>query len=384
MKILTSYLIVIFLSLSPFKLFANYVETIGDLPGVKYPDPTTEEGEPIITYADYKNLGDLDGYTDLIPYLLPSPNQEDAGSCLYMSHTGVVEWWMSYLNSRPMPKIEGEFDFSERYLMNIAGEKKYQDKVKNWRTDTIYVLNRAKYFLTNQAYPFTKQWYKTDKKGNRVKAKAKEQGAQYGTGVNWINDLNTVVDKQGVALPQFDRTILFADPEKNQWNTGITPEGIEEQIKDALRVNQAPVMVMYNHYGYWHIHMVVGYDDNASTDCRFTKGSASHLNKKSKEFYQMGKNETDEKKKQRLLNKAKNYAKYGNAAHATLKKMGGCPEKGVFYVRDSLYPDPSLPVYDFHTRSTNDDGNFTKKVILRSYAYVRALANHVFQIMPSE
>jgi len=376
--------LIIFILLTQSVAFGNYVETISDLPGVKYPDPTMEEGEPVITYAPYKKFGLLEGFTDLLPYLMPSPNQEGAGTCLYMSHTGIIEWWNAFLNGKENPEVGSEYDFSERYTMNLASKKKYRVDFKNWRTDTVFVFNRSRQAVLNSKYPFTKGWYKYNKEGNRVKAKEGEKGAEYGPSYNWISELDQIEGDKGVNLPKFKREILFADENKNQWATGVTPENIVEKVKDALRVNRAPVMVMYNHYGYWHIHMVVGFDDEQATDCKFTKGTAPYLEKRSKEYADQAERATDPKKKKKLERKSKSYAKNAKGAKDAFERVGGCSGKGVFYVRDSLYSDPELPTYSYHTTSPQDDRKYVKKVVLRSYEYLNTLANHVFQIMPNE
>ncbi len=376
--------LIIFLFLIQASAFANYVEPISDLPGMKYPDPTMEEGEPVMTYAPYKRFGVLDGFTDLLPYVMPSPNQEGAGSCLFMSHTGVVEWWKAFMNSKVNPEVGSEYDFSERYLMNASAQKKYRKDIKNWRTDTIFIFNRTKKTVLNTVYPFTKGWYKFNKKGDRVIAKEGEKGAEYGSSYNWINELDKVEGEKGVNLPKFKREIIFANKNKNQWSTGITPDDIVQKVKDALTINRAPVLVMYNHYGYWHIHMVVGFDDEQTTNCKFTKETAPYLKKQAKKFAKQAKREKDPKRKKKLERKARSYARNAQGAIDALTRMGGCNEKGVFYVRDSLYSDPSLPTYSYHTNTPQDDRKYVKKVIFRSYAYLGALANHVFQIMPSE
>ena len=376
--------LIIFLFLIQGSAFANYAESISDLPGIKYPDPTMEEGEPVTTYAPYKRSGALNGFTDLLPYVMPSPNQEGAGTCLFMSHTGVVEWWKAFMNAKENPEVGSEYDFSERYTMNASSQKKYRKDIKNWRTDTIFVFNRTKKAVLNTVYPFTKGWYKFNKKGKKIIAKAGEKGAEYGPSYNWINELNKIEKEKGIGLPNFKREVIFADKNKNQWATGVTPSNIVQKVKDALTINRAPVLVMYNHYGYWHIHMVVGFDDEQSTNCKFTKDTPPYLAKQSNKFAKQALREKDPKKKKKLERKAKSYARNAKGAKDALKRMGGCSGKGVFYVRDSLYSDPKLPTYSYHTQTPQDDRRYVKKVVFRSYEYLGALANHVFQIMPSE
>lgn len=355
----------------------NYVETISQLPGVKYPDGIDETGEPILTYAMVKRT-DLGGFNELIPFIMPSPNQEDAGSCLYMATTGNIEWWLNYLDQKEPRVMDGKHDLSERYTMNMAGEEEDESPVKNWRTDTVYLFNTYGAVL-NWEYPYTKGWYK-EVNDNRVIAKPEEKGSYFGTGYNWISEIETF-HPQKIELPKFEREIIFADKDKNQWNVGVTPKNIIQKVKDALRINHAPVLITYNHYGYWHVHMIVGFDDNEdSGGCEFTKETAPYLKDKANKWIAEAEKETDPKVKEKLTQKAETYFKYSDSINKTMDEIG-C-KKGVFFVRDSLYSDPDGQNYTYHTDSTNDDRFYVKKVILREYEYLRALANHVIQIKP--
>jgi hypothetical protein len=355
----------------------NYVETISQLPGVKYPDGIDETGEPVLTYAMVKRT-EPGGFNKLLPFIMPAPNQEDAGSCLYMATTGNIEWWLNFLNQNEDRRMDGNHDLSERYLMNMAGEEEDDSPVKNWRTDSVYLFNQYSAVL-NADYPFTKGWFK-EVDDQRVIAKPEEKGSYFGTGYNWISELETL-RPQKIELPKFDREIIFADKENNQWNVGVTPENIIEKVKKALTVNHAPVLIVYNHYGYWHVHMIVGFDDNEdSGGCKFTKETAPYLKDKANKWLAEAEKETDPKIKEKLTKKAATYTKYSESITATMDQIG-C-QKGVFFVRDSLYSDPDGQNYSYHTDSPGDDRFFVKKVILREYEYLRALANHVIQIKP--
>ena len=89
----------------------------------------------------------LGGFDKLVPFVLPSPNQEGAGSCLYMATTGVAEWWLARLNPTLSRAPDGPLDLSERHLMNLAGGRgnEQEDKadLPNWRTDSIYLFNQV-------------------------------------------------------------------------------------------------------------------------------------------------------------------------------------------------------------------------------------------------
>ncbi len=375
---LNKYLPLFFLIFTKLYAFENYVETIGEVPGVKYPDGITEQGEPVLTYALFKRT-EPSGFNKLLPFIMPSPNQEDAGSCLYMATTGNIEWWLNYLYPNIQRNMDGPHDLSERYTMNVAGMDEDDSPVKNWRTDTIYLFNTFSAVL-NSDYPYTKGWFKDNEKDERIIAKPQEKDASFGTGFNWINEIETYKPEK-IDLPKFEREIIFADADKNQWNTGVTPSDIVDKVKEALVKNNAPVLIVYNHYGYWHVHMIVGFDDNEdSKGCSFTKETAPYLKDQAKKFLSKAENETDPKEKEKLTKKANNYLKYADSLTKTMEEIG-C-KKGMFFIRDSLYSDKSEENYTYHTESTQDDRFYAKKVIMREYEYLRALANHVIQIRP--
>ncbi|MFI5389779.1 MAG: hypothetical protein ACHQYQ_00345 [Bacteriovoracales bacterium] len=360
-------------------LFAhvNYVETISELPGIKYPNGLDETGEPVLTYAMTKRTK-LDGFNELLPFIMPSPNQEDAGSCLYMAITGNIEWWLNYLYPNESKIVDGPHDLSERYLMNMAGMDEDNSPVENWRTDTVYLFNWFGSVL-NSDYPYTKGWFK-EEKDEMVIAKPEEKGSSFGTGYNWVNEIETF-NPQKVDLPKFEREIIFEDKDKNQWNVGVTPSNIIEKVKEALRINKAPVLITYNHYGYWHVHMIVGFDDNENSHgCKFTKETAPYLKDQAKKFRDKAENESDPEVKEKLERKAEIFTKNSDTIYKTMEEIG-C-KKGMFYIRDSLYSDSSEQNYSYHTEGNTDDKPYAKKVILREYEYLRALANHIIQIKP--
>lgn len=335
----------------------------------KYPDTRTETGYPVLTPAEVpdfskRELRGAGSFTDLIPYILPSPNQQDAGSCLYMATTGMAEWWKAKLAGNVQPKSESEFDLSERYLMNIAGDEN-TDLIKNALTDTILAFNgNGSRAILNRDYPFTMGWMIESAKGY-VKAPANAPNASYTTSYNWINELATI-HAQPVSLPFFSRNIIFVDPAQDRWNVNVAPADIVNQVKTLLQKNKAPVTIIYNHYLYWHAVNIVGFDDNASTEgCKFTSGFPAYAREQAKTADPQ---------------KALRWEKYAASVESATASEGGCKEKGVFYVRDSLYTDENGEVYDYDRTQTGDEENYTKKVIQREYQWLKRFSNHLYQI----
>ncbi|MGZ3659326.1 MAG: hypothetical protein ACXVCK_04475, partial [Bdellovibrionota bacterium] len=201
------------------------------LTGVKFPNHVEEGSEPVTVSVQATEPGAaLPGFSELVPFALRSPDQQEAGSCLYMSLTGIAEWWLARLHPTISRAPDGPIDLSERYMMNIAGLDEDSNGVPNWKTDSIYLYNRAGGAMLNTNYRFTKGWY-ARRNGQVVPATAGATGAAYDTNYNWIDQ--RPVKAPLVKLPTFQRTVIYADPASNQWDTGVMPDNIADRIKTA-------------------------------------------------------------------------------------------------------------------------------------------------------
>ena len=346
------------------------------LTGLKFAENPEVEGQaPGISKAIRATpLSFAGGMNKLLPYVISSPYQDDAGSCLFMSHTAVAEWWLSKLGRGQ------KIDLSERYFMNLSKAGIGDELVGNWQTDTILRLNATKIAFKNSDYPFMKAWYHYNDQGNREFTAPNAPGAYYGPAANWIISLDNLSGAP-VPMPHFERTVLHADPSGSQWAVNSTPKDIVAQMKNWFDTQQAPLIVIYNHHAYWHAVMVVGYNDNASSEsCQFTVSFTDTMLEKAKNSREEAARASDESERKRLLSKARRDERRGLEVRDELAKNGGCRGKGVFYVRDSLYPDPSLPLYDYDPTQVGEEEHLVAPIILREYEWVERLANHVVGI----
>jgi hypothetical protein len=352
--------------------------------GLKFPNSRAEGTDPVAATVLSRPTNELKGFNELVPYVLAAPDQQDAGSCMYMSLTGIAEWWMARLNPQLSRQPDGPLDFSERYLMNLSGSQK-NDDIENWITDSIYFFNKAKGTVRNRDYRFTKGWYHETEDGDRSHAVRGGKNATYDEGYNWIDDTSKIVAGAKVKLPKFKREILFDDRDEDPWATGVMPEGIVEKIKDALVRKKAPVQIIYNHFGYWHANYVIGFDDETDNqDCRFVRDFMSYAEKRPGELLEEALREKDPDEKESLFSRAKLAEEVSTSTKEAFVRGGGCHPKGVFYVRDSIYPDAEGPVYDYDPKNVGEELPYTKKVVLLEYDWVRYMANHATQILIDE
>lgn len=315
------------------------------------------------------------GFNKLVPYVMPSPNQGNAGSCLFMSHTSAVEWWVNKLNSNGK-----NIKLSERYMMNLSKAGIGDDIVKNWRTDTVYRLNKLGVHYSNESFRFTKNWYRSLANSQRVAARAQAQGAFYSELYNWVIEYNLLGEPE-FTLPKFERDVIFADPASNQWNVNIAPKDIVERVKKALVKKEAPVLVMYNHMGFWHVSTVYGFNDHASTKgCPFVSSFGPYMKSRAQELREQASQTIDPRERRSLMKKAETFEQRGTMVEKSFDQNGGCAEKGIFYVRDSLYPDETMPIYDYDLERSGEEEHLNLPLISREYAWLERLANHVIQI----
>lgn len=347
--------------------------------GVKYPNSSSEGDRPVYTKAISPGSDSFKGgYNSLLKHVMPAPDQENAGSCLFMSSTGTVEWWYSKLN----PEIidSKDKDLSERYFMNLSKEG-LDDDLDYWPTDMIYALNKRGKIYKNEDYRYTKGWYKRSN-GKRIPALPNEENSYYGISYSWIS-LYDELTAPMVKLPKFEREIIFKDPSENRWNVTTAPNDIVAKIKAMIKKRNAPVLVIYNHVGYWHANMIVGFNDHSSTEgCPFVGTYDERMNKRADEIAEEAALASTTSEKNKLLRKAKKFRTRGKQVSDSLASRGGCRDKGVFYVRDSIYSDPDMPIYDYDLNNTGEETNLNAKVILREYEWAEHLINHAYQIYP--
>ena len=326
---------------------------------------------------DTRTLG---GFNALLPYVLPSPHQEDSGTCLYMSLTGIAEWWLAKLNPRVSRSSNGPLDLSERYLINASAYKKHQKNVLNWKTDSIELFNATGRSALNKAYPFTKGWYREDSKGDIFPARPEQSGSLYGVNINWFDNLKSIVSGY-IELPKFTRTVLFADPDSDQWNVGLNPPGIVAQVKAALVENQAPVHVIYNHEGFWHAVYVVGFDDERENrQCGFVESTINYFDEQVRDWQAKAEQASTAEERKKLLEKAKDTRSKRAKLKKSYEDAGGCRGQGVFYVRNSEFYGQD-GVYDFDPDNAGEETPYAPKIMLFEYEWLEHLANHVVQIV---
>ncbi len=304
--------------------------------------------------------------TDLFQYTFSSPNQYDAGSCLYMATTGVMEILLNQRVQNPADiQYQGDTDLSERYLMNTSEYVPYG--VIRWNlTDVGFTFNYHGGSLLDRDYPFAAGYVKDTGSGT-VLSTANDPNAYVSCQYSWFdNDLPGNWQSMLTATPPFGRTSIFVDPKRDQysyWRVALMDHSTVEKIKHELRTKNAPVVVVYNHYMYWHADIIVGYDDNAehpSGDCPMVNSSLNYYDEKGA-------------------------TSYISAINQHMTDLGGCVDKGIFYVRDSIYDDYD---YDYQVEEPQYQYggtypmtyNYSEKIVEMTYNWILYLSNHAYTV----
>ncbi len=354
-------------------LFLSYILTaqnifafdLIEVKGVKFPNSVAEGIAPVHSKAlSPKNIEDLKGYNQLLPFVTPSPDQEEAASCMLMSLTGAVELWLHRINKAPRFIQDGNLDLSERWWMNVSNFTKYSKDIDYWFSDAALLFNSTPSAL-NRNYRFAKGWLiETDE--DYIPTAPNAAGAVYSTRFNWVSALDKVPGPF-IKLPRFDRTVLMRDKNDDPWSIGKAPADIVEQVIAALKKYQAPVQVIYNHEGYWHSVIIVGYDEKMSSyNCKSVREALAYYVAESSYAKSLG-----QEKRSRIL------AAHRDDLATAFQRNGGCNPKGMFYVRDSQYSDPSEELYVYDPSNPISARPYSKRVILREFDWLRTMANHV-------
>lgn len=379
------YLVIILISM--FEVLSNGTALAGEslvVSGLKFPNSPIEGVNPVWSQAMAADLGpsQLPGFSELTNYILPSPDQEDAGTCYYMSLTGIAEWWLARQNPDLSRRSEGPVDLSERFFINhMSNRINYtQSGVNNWITDGAYLLNATQIGILNKDYRFTKGWFTEGPNGKVYPSNPGVPSAQYGTKFNWVDD-SSQAGANPISLPRFERDVLFINRQNNLWSVGEAPSDIVDRVKSALLKRKSPIHLIYNHLGYWHAVIVLGFDDTGDTEnCEFTEYSRKYF----KGFQEPGPyipvDDLIFDNNPFQLQTTARFDSTSQALEKAYRRGGGCNSKGIFYVRDSQYSDQSEDNYIYDLSNQNTSKPYSRRLIKREYVWLKYLASSAVQI----
>ena len=115
--------------------------------------------------------------------------------------------------------------------------------------------------------------------------------------------------------------------------------------------------------------------------CPFVSSFLPHMKKKEEHYLKKAAKTKSETWRKKYLASAKKVMDKGNAVQGRFDELG-CAKKGVFYVRDSIYPSRNMPKYDYDMSRAGEEDFLNAPLIAREYAWVETTLNHAIQIYP--
>lgn len=190
--------------------------------------PTTHAGLP-------------SSYTGLLDYVQPAPNQGKTGTCLYVASTGAMELLANKLHDIKEPEPFGPYDLSEPYLIHAPRKT---PPGKSFFEAPIYKFNQS-YAVSAQEWMFV-AWI-----DGRVNRSA------------W--DDQDASRMTPIKVPKIETIKLFNM--EDRYATEVLDKGHVKEIKEALIKYESPILINYKDNKYWHVILIVGYDDSENGEC---------------------------------------------------------------------------------------------------------------------
>lgn len=185
-------------------------------------------------------------YIELVKYVQPAPDQGETNTCWFMASTGAMELLLNKKYDIRFPKRGGKFDLSESFLI--------------WQKDFYDQENPAEYFIEDVVKRFNH--------GEAILNRDWKFEAYYEDGTDNMEAWNRhekFYELPRIKVPAVKTELLFARGKR--FATDVLETSDIELMKTTMANRRAPLIVNYNDDGYWHVVLIVGYDDKSWGDC---------------------------------------------------------------------------------------------------------------------
>jgi hypothetical protein len=180
-------------------------------------------------------------YTGLLDYVQEAPDQGESDSCLYVASTGAMELIANKKHDIRNPEPYGDYDLSESFLIHAPAtvtRGKYM-----WEIPVLKFNNG--YGIHISDWPYV-AWNGTSSTHDPWEPR------------DWD-------DMKKIPLPKVMTKPLFVLGDR--WSMNVLSQKHIDQMKQTLWENKAPILINFNDNGYWHVVLIVGYDDTLPGDC---------------------------------------------------------------------------------------------------------------------
>jgi C1A family cysteine protease len=185
-------------------------------------------------------------YQELLPYVQTAPDQGETNTCWFMASTGAMELLLNKKDQIKNPVPFGKHDLAESFLIWQRDYKDRENPPKHFIEEVVRRFNHGE-AIHNSAWPF----------------KAFNSDGTTNMDVwNMHPDFRTL---PRLKVPQVKTQLLFARGRK--YDTYVLTKEDVQKVKEALVATSSPVIINYNDDGYWHVILIVGYDDRLKGEC---------------------------------------------------------------------------------------------------------------------
>lgn len=184
-------------------------------------------------------------YNELLPYVQQAPDQGETNTCLFQASTGAMELLLNRRDGIRKPKINGKNDLAESFLI---WQYNYNDDAPVYS----HIQSAVKNFnwgeaVLNKDWPFVA--YNSD-------------GTDSMEAWNKHPDFDNL---PRITVPKVTTELLFSRGKK--YATYVLKDEDVIAVKEALVKYKSPIIINYNDDDYWHVVLIVGYDDKVKGQC---------------------------------------------------------------------------------------------------------------------
>jgi hypothetical protein len=181
-------------------------------------------------------------YIDLLPYVQRGPDQGETNTCLFHAATGAMELLANKKHDIKNPVSHGPYDLSESYTINAPSHHSSSGK-SSWEAAVLKYNGVKGVHISSWEF---EAW-----------------SGPYINNTVWNYRDSSSMKRVDLPKVQTQRLFVFG----NRWSTKVLNESHIEMIKRALVQERSPILVNYNDDGYWHVVLIVGYDDDIPGSC---------------------------------------------------------------------------------------------------------------------
>lgn len=186
-----------------------------------------------------------DRYLDLIKFIQPAPNQGETNTCWFMASTGAMELLLNKKHDIQWPKKNGPYDLSESFAIHQYDYWDAEDPQEHFLENIIARFNHGE-AIHHKHWPIPL---------------LEDGSADWGVW-NLHPEFSTL---PRMKVPSLKSELLFA--RGRRWATNVLSAADISLMKETLALRKSPLIVNYNDDGYWHVVLIVGYNDEAKGVC---------------------------------------------------------------------------------------------------------------------